>query len=552
VITPDEDTDLLSVMSMHALVYCERLFYLEEVERLRIADARVFAGRRLHEEIETDEEEHGNQIEKRTFESEALGLRGSVDVIRRRDGASIPYEHKRGRSAGKAGAREAWETDRVQLGAYALLVEEAQQIEIAEGRVRYHADRVTVRVPIDAELRAKVRASVVRARELRVSIERPPVCENERLCVRCSLAPVCLPEEARLGNNPDLKPLRLLPEHQNGQTLHVAEPGATVGRSGNELQVRIPDGETVKIPTANIGQVVLHGYAQITTQAIRLCVDREIGVSWMTTSGGVVGALTSPATSAQRQLRQFSAFTDQTLVLNLARRLVIAKVDSQLRYLLRATRSGEQRDQAIERSVSLMRDALSGADRATDIPSLLGYEGTAAAAYFKVFGELLEESLGVEFQFDTRNRRPPRDRVNAVLSFGYGMLYRETLTAIVAVGLHPGVGFFHQPRSAAQTLALDIMEMFRVPLVDMPVVAALNRKTFDPHADFDVLPGRVLLSATGRNKAIEVFERRKEDTWKHSVVNYSISYARMIELEVRLLEKEWMGEGGLFARFRMR
>ena len=549
---PDDDSELLSVMSLHALVYCERLFYLEEVEKIRVADARVYAGRRLHEEIAQAEEDSEDAVEKRTFESDALGIRGAVDVIRRRDGQVIPYEHKRGRSAGKAGAREAWDTDRVQVAAYAMLLEEAQQCVVAEGRVRYHADRVTVRVAIDDDLRKKVRDSIERARALRSTIERPPVSENERLCVRCSLAPVCLPEEARLGNNPELKPIRLLPEHPNGQTLHIVEPGATVGRSGNELQVRIPDGETVRVPTANVAQVVIHGYAQITTQAIRLCVDRDIGVSWVTAGGGIVGALTPSASSSQRQLRQFAALADHTMTLDLSRRLVIAKVDSQLRYLLRATRDAGERAANIERAVHLLRDALSGAAKASDLPSLLGYEGTAAAAYFGVFDALLDESLGPEFSFATRNRRPPKDRVNAVLSFGYGMLYRDVLAAIIAVGLHPGIGFYHQPRSSAQTLALDIMEMFRVPLVDMPVIAALNRKTFDASEDFDIFPGRVLLSNAGRKKAIEIFERRKEDTWRHSVVEYSISYARMIELEVRLLEKEWLGEGGLFARFRMR
>jgi CRISPR-associated protein Cas1 len=132
------------------------------------------------------------------------------------------------------------------------------------------------------------------------------------------------------------------------------------------------------------------------------------------------------------------------------------------------------------------------------------------------------------------------------------MLYREVLQAIVAVGLHPGVGFYHQPRSAAHTLVLDLMELFRVPLVDMAIVAALHRGTFDEDADFTEIPGQVVLTHAGRRKLIEVIERRKSDEWRHDVVGYSLSYARMVELEARLLEKEWMGEGGLFARFRIR
>jgi CRISPR-associated protein Cas1 len=132
------------------------------------------------------------------------------------------------------------------------------------------------------------------------------------------------------------------------------------------------------------------------------------------------------------------------------------------------------------------------------------------------------------------------------------MLYRQVVASIVAVGLHPGVGFYHRPRSSAQPLGLDLMEMFRVPIVDMAVLAALNRRTFDADADFAETSGRVLLNERGRAKLVETIERRLQDEWRHDVVGYSLSYARIVELEVRLLEKEWLGEGGLFARLRIR
>jgi CRISPR-associated protein Cas1 len=132
------------------------------------------------------------------------------------------------------------------------------------------------------------------------------------------------------------------------------------------------------------------------------------------------------------------------------------------------------------------------------------------------------------------------------------MLYRQAVAAIIGVGLHPGIGFYHRPRSSAQPLGLDIMEMFRVPIVDMAVIAALNRRAFDANDDFVESPGRVLLSERGRSKLVETIERRLQDAWRHDVVGYSLSYARIVELEIRLLEKEWLGEGGLFARLRIR
>jgi CRISPR-associated protein Cas1 len=151
-----------------------------------------------------------------------------------------------------------------------------------------------------------------------------------------------------------------------------------------------------------------------------------------------------------------------------------------------------------------------------------------------------------------RSRRPPKDRFNALLSFGYGLLHRDMMSAIVRVGLEPSFGVLHQPRSAAYPLVLDLMELFRVPVVDMAVLGAVNRRSFDPAEDFEVTKAKVWLSEVGRKKMIEVYERRKNEEYRHDVVDYSLSYARMMELEVRLLEKEWSGEPGLFARFRIR
>jgi CRISP-associated protein Cas1 len=186
------------------------------------------------------------------------------------------------------------------------------------------------------------------------------------------------------------------------------------------------------------------------------------------------------------------------------------------------------------------------------VDELLGVEGKGAAAYFQTIPAILNVELDPKLRFTGRNRRPPKDCFNAALSYGYGMLYRFVLSAIVSVGLHPVIVFYHQPRTSAHPLALDLMELFRVPLVDMPLVGAFNRKAFDAQQDFLEIPGSVMLNERGRRKMIDIFEKRLTDTWKHSVVGYSLSYARIVELEVRLLEKEFLGEGSLFAQMRLR
>src|SRR5262249_51255427 len=150
-------------------------------------------------------------------------------------------EHKRGRCKKGDAGPEAWPSDRLQVIAYTALIASCTGQPVAEGRVRYHADNQTVRVPFDDAARAELAAAIAEARRLRASTERPPVTANEGLCVRGSLAPVCLPEEVRQAEDPDREPLRLFPPDRDGTSLHVLTAGSTVGRSGEEIVVREPD-----------------------------------------------------------------------------------------------------------------------------------------------------------------------------------------------------------------------------------------------------------------------------------------------------------------------
>src|SRR4051794_9872397 len=173
----DSHVPPVRVMALHALAYCPRLFYLEEVEEIRVADDRVFAGRQLHAALEADEDGEAVSVE---LTGTALGLTGKVDCLRRRDGSYLPYEHKRGKPARLAdNAPAPWPSDRLQVVAYAALLEEAFGQAIPEARIRYHAANVTVRVPVDDAARGDLRRAVAEARRLREAVERPPVADNE-------------------------------------------------------------------------------------------------------------------------------------------------------------------------------------------------------------------------------------------------------------------------------------------------------------------------------------------------------------------------------------
>lgn len=270
----DSHDPLIRVEALHAFAYCRRLYYMQEIERISVPHDRVFAGRQLHAALEADEDGEAERIE---LTNEALGLTGVVDCLKRRDGSYLPYEHKRGKPDRDVdGSPMAWPSDRLQVIAYAVLLEHAFGQPIEEGRVRYHAANVTARVPIDFQARVDLTAAIAEARRLRESVDRPPITDNARLCEKCSLAPVCLPEEVRQEREPERNPVRLFPPDRDGATLHVVSQGAGVGVSGDAIVVRPREGPETKHPVRGVEAILLHGFAQITTQAIRKCVEHVL------------------------------------------------------------------------------------------------------------------------------------------------------------------------------------------------------------------------------------------------------------------------------------
>jgi CRISPR-associated protein Cas1 len=570
----------LRVISLHDLLYCERLFYFTEVEGIQNPTALIYAGRRLHDDVVPLDDE---APERRSLEvaSETWGLVGKVDAVRRRDGRWVAYEHKRGRChRGPNKEVLVWPSDRIQAVAYAVLLEEALGEPVLQARVRYHADNVTAFIEIDDAAKEDLRRAIERARELRQTVARPPVAENENLCVRCSLAPVCLPEEERLAaeeqlvedearpdvNRPHPNPLpegegerhvpKLFPSNRERQTLHLVSPKAHVGRSGETLVVtsenEARERVTQRVPIEEIDALVVHGFGQVTTQAIHLCASRGVAVQWMTMGGKFAAGTTGQPGRVQQRIRQYAALADGPTRLRLARRLVHAKVETQLRYLLRASRGNAAVRAACQPHLERIRESLRKVATATCEESLLGLEGMAAKAYFAALPSLLSPQVPAEMRPTGRSKHPPRDRFNALLSFGYAMLQTAVYRSAVAVGLEPALGFYHRPRTAAPPLVLDVMELFRTTLWEIPLIGSVNRLQWNVERDFAISPGQVWLSDEGRKTAIKLFEERLEESHKHPHTGQSLTYARMIELELRLLEKEWSGCPGLFARMRVR
>ena len=254
----------------------------------------------------------------------------------------------------------------------------------------------------------------------------------------------------------------------------------------------------------------------------------------------------------QQRIQQYNYLAEEQHCLQLAKTVVQNRMENQTQYLMRLTRGDQQKRNRIQKHLRQMRNLSSRITAADSRDRLRGCEGACGNLYLSALRLILNPELPPEMQFVKRTRRPPRDRFNAILSFGYQLLYRSVMSAILQVGLEPSLGFYHTPRSSAHPLVMDLMELFRLPIWDQVVVSSVSRNHWDIQNDFSCTPAKVWLSEDGRRKAIALFENRLNDTWKHPVLNYSLSYGRQLELEVRLLEKCWTEGKSLFATSRIR
>jgi CRISPR-associated protein Cas1 len=230
---------------------------------------------------------------------------------------------------------------------------------------------------------------------------------------------------------------------------------------------------------------------------------------------------------------QFAAARDPTRCLAIARRLVCAKIKNSRVMLRRNCRVLDRR----------VLDDLAGhtrrAGHAENLDVLLGIEGSAARLYFQHFSGMLRQDF--PFSFDTRNRRPPRDPINALLSFAYALLTAEWTATLSTVGFDPYQGFYHQPRYGRPSLSLDLMEEFRPIIADSVVIGAINNGVLD-EGDFLVTATAAALTAAGRRRFLQAFERRLDELVTHPVFGYRLSYRRVLDVQARLFARHLTGE----------
>jgi CRISPR-associated protein Cas1 len=573
----DLPTDLIPARALNQVTYCARLYWLQYVEGLMVINEHVEDGVIRHGRVNDPKAAGRPRVERDTIHtrsvslaSETLGLTGKLDLIEEKGGEVYPVEYKRSKAPTDAdGQATYWDNDAIQLCAQGLLLEEQLGGQVPYAFLYYIGSKMRVKVLLDEALRQKTRDAMALIRAIADSDQPPPPLPPELTyrCHGCSLLTICQPEETRYLQRAgeamlqEARPAgisRVLPELDEGAVLYLQEQGSYVGKRSEHLVVSLERQEIRRIPLAAVRQVVLFGNVQVSTQALETLVGQEIPVVLLTRYGRFIGAMTpAPSKNVMLRVNQYRTFSNPTKALGLAKAVVKAKIANQRVLLMRSLRAKGQDDAEPIRgrddpAAEEMARMLARVDDAPATDILLGLEGQAASAYFGAFGRMLQAPVpGSGFDFQARNRRPPRDPVNALLSFGYAILAKDTFSALLTVGFDPYLGFYHGGKHGRPSLALDLMEEFRAVIVDSVVLTLVNNGMLTA-SDFIAWNGACHLTEAGRRTFLETYERRKATIVTHPMFGYRMSYGRMLEVQARLLGAYIRGDVPAYQGFTVR
>jgi CRISPR-associated protein Cas1 len=565
----DRVPEYLPARMVNEYVYCPRLFYYEWVEGLFRESADTLEGKFQHRRVD---EKEGNlpaptdvavedlKTRSVTLASDRYGVIGRIDLLEISAGTVTPVDYKRGQPRESDEGLQAWPTDRIQLAVHALILRD-NGYHTEEGVIYYAKTRQRVRVPFDEALLAEALETIAKARATAAGGRIPPPLVDSPKCPGCSLVGICLPDETTLlasetpsgpvqlslfeaaeaARKPPAAVRPLVTPRDDLKPLYLNRQGLRVGKTGAVLQIRDKEALVEEVRIHEICQVNVMGNIQLSTQAIQTLCEAGVPICYFSQGGWFYG-ITTGLNSKNVFLRQvqFRLADADWFALALARRLVAGKIRNQRTML--------QRNHVEPPAIVLeqLKQMVMRAEQARDLEELLGIEGNAARLYFGEFSGMLkaesdEEPPSFRFDFARRNRRPPRDPVNALLSLAYSLLAKDLTIACYAVGFDPFVGFYHQPRFGRPALALDLMEPFRPLIAESAVLSAINTRMVT-EKDFVAAGPAVALTAEGRKSFFRAYELRMDSLITHPLFDYRVSYRRLLEIQARLLARVLEGE----------
>jgi CRISPR-associated protein Cas1 len=568
--------DYLPARMVNEFTYCPRLFFYEWVEGLFVESVDTVEGSIQHSRVDAkttalpDAADLPERIHSRsvTLSSERLRVIAKMDLVEVEGGVATPVDYKHGSPREGSEGLELWPSDRVQLAVQGIVLRE-NGYRCEEGVAYYRKTGQRVRVAFDEAVMAETERAILDAWGAAEAGATPAPLVDSPKCPGCSLVGICLPDETwRAGAEEVEEPRQLslfdvprkpvkrevrpmMTPRSELRPLYVNSQGFKLGKSGAVLQVKDKEKLVQEVRIGEICQVNLMGNVQITTQAVQALCAAEVPICYFSMGGwfyGITMGLNTRNVFLRRS--QFRMAEQEYFARAIARRLVAGKIRNQ-RTLLQRNHVEPKRQ-----TLAAMKEMAERAEEAGSLEELLGIEGNAARMYFGEFAGMMkpdEEAGGdaLPFEMNGRNRRPPRDPVNAMLSLGYSVLAKDLTVACYAVGFDPYVGFYHQPRFGRPALALDLMEPFRALIVDSAVLTAVNTRMVTTR-DFVRAGGAVSLTAGGRKAFFRSYEMRMDTLVTHPLFEYRVSYRRLLEIQSRLLARVVEGEIGEYPVFTTR
>lgn len=327
-------------------------------------------------------------------------------------------------------------------------------------------------------------------------------------------------------------------------TLYVTTPETYLALDGENVVVLLGDEERMRLPLHTIEGIAYFGYKGTSPALMGACAERGIRLSYFSPNGRFLAAASANENgNVLLRRQQYRVADDPTASARVARSFILAKVHNSRWILERATRDHPQRVDAatIKQSCHILAEQTKAIAACSDPESLRGLEGSASERYFSHLNDLIL-SDDARFHFETRNRRPPTDRVNAMLSFLYALLSNTCAAALLQAGLDPYVGFLHRDRPGRISLALDLMEEFRALFCDRLALTMINTRAIGVK-DFDCREsGAVLLNDAGRKAVISAWQTRKQETISHPYLGEKIPWGLAPHVQATLLARYLRGD----------
>ena len=329
-----------------------------------------------------------------------------------------------------------------------------------------------------------------------------------------------------------------------GNVLYITSPDAYLGLEDEAITISKEGQPTRKLPLLNLQGIVCFNYTGVSPALMGACVDRDIGLCFLRPSGRFLARVEGQMSgNVLLRKKQYAVSESLEGSLPVAKNFVLGKLYNQRKVLQRTLRDHALliESENFVSTISVLKELMQASRLAKDEAELMAIEGNAARRYFGLFDQMIFQNKE-DFRFEERNRRPPLDRMNALLSFFYVLLANEAASALEAVGLDPYVGFFHADRPGRRSLALDIMEELRPVMCDRLALNLVNRRQISPKGFVIKESGGVLMDDETRKAVLTAWQEKKKEEIQHPFLKEKIPYGLLPHVQALLLARHLRGD----------